>query len=265
MKPFLFLILGFALSSGAVAQKQFVLKSDFLNQPDTVLVFTPANYADGEKWPVVYLLHGWSGNYAYWNSIIDCQEYSNEYETIIVCPDGLSDSWYVDSPVSAENQFVQFFRNDLKPFIQKEYAVDAERIYITGLSMGGHGALSLFVQVPDYFSGVGSLSGLPDLVPWIDYYGIARVFGVQEGKENLQRIEDYAVINQVKELKLLNKPLIVSCGTEDQFYDLNLKFIEKCRENQVRVVFIEEPGGHDSAYWSSAVEAHYGFFLGEKR
>lgn len=89
-------------------QKQIVIKSEYLNAPDTVWIFSPNDYDSKEAVPVIFLLHGWSGNYHQWDDIINCQEYANDYGTIIVCPDGLYDSWYLNSPVVSENQYESF-------------------------------------------------------------------------------------------------------------------------------------------------------------
>ena len=66
------------------AQQQLIINSSYLVSPDTVLVFTPDNGELQNAFPVVYLLHGWAGNYHYWDDIIDCQSYANKYNTIIV-------------------------------------------------------------------------------------------------------------------------------------------------------------------------------------
>ncbi len=79
------------LNLAATAQDQIVIRSKNLSKPDTVWVFTPSGNANiaHKNFPVVYLLHGWSGNYKQWNHIIDCQAYADKYQFIIVCPDGL--------------------------------------------------------------------------------------------------------------------------------------------------------------------------------
>jgi S-formylglutathione hydrolase FrmB len=254
------LIFSFALLTRSFAQDQHVFQSDFLNQPDTVWVFTPENQSSDTSYPLLYLLHGWSGNYHYWDDIIDCQDYANRYGFIIVCPDGLYDSWYLDSPVKSENQYEQFFKKELSTYVENNYPVQKQHVFITGLSMGGHGALYLMEKIPEYFAAAGSLSGLLDLHDWGNQYGIDRILGISKATDPNKTFEEYSVLGNIVQLTKANKPLIVSCGTEDPFYQINVRFAEICIDNLINIQFIESPGNHNSSYWQSAVKAHFAFF-----
>jgi predicted alpha/beta superfamily hydrolase len=61
----LFLLLLVFTFSGIYARKQFIIKSAHLSKADTVWVFTPTDYksTSSKTYPLIYLLHGWSGNY----------------------------------------------------------------------------------------------------------------------------------------------------------------------------------------------------------
>ncbi|MDZ7742182.1 MAG: hypothetical protein U5Q03_10620 [Bacteroidota bacterium] len=65
---------------------------------------------------------------------------------------------------------------------------------------------------------------------------------------------------KIKNFEDLDHPIIVSCGTSDPFYAINLAFIDSCRKYDVRVKFIEAPGAHNSDYWRNAVKDHFEFF-----
>jgi putative tributyrin esterase len=244
------------------SQDQQVFFSASLNQPDTVWIFTPENYKESpeQKFPVVYLLHGWSGYYSYWDQIIDCQFYSNKYDMIIVCPDGLYDSWYLNSPVKGENEYEDFFIRQLMPYISNNYRVNPDAVFITGLSMGGHGALYLFACNPSLFASAGSLSGLLDLHDWRKHYGISRILGLDGTKDDDLKLQEFSVTGNLDQLAKANKKLIVSCGTEDPFYDINVRFKELGDKKGVKIKFIESPGSHNSEYWSKAVNDHFDSF-----
>ena len=250
------------LSAQVLSQQQFVIKSENLTKADTIWVFTPNDYDEltNTAFPLIYLLHGWSGNYHQWDKIIDCQKFADEYGFIIVCPDGLYDSWYIDSPSQKENQFESFFMSDLSPTIWDNFRVQKQNIFITGLSMGGHGALYLFAKHPTYFKSAGSLSGLLDLNLWHNHYGIYRILGLEKTNNDEQILWEYSVAGNIDEINSANKNIIVSCGTEDPFYEINTTFIEACKKNNINVLFIESPGGHNSVYWSSAIDDHFEFF-----
>ena len=244
------------------AQEQFVINSDYLGKPDTIWVFTPENYDDSSvsMFPVIYLLHGWSGSYKQWDNIMDCQSYADNYGFIIVCPDGLYDSWYFNSPVEKESQYEKFFMSDLMPFISENFNIQEQNVFITGLSMGGHGALYLFAKHPSYFKSAGSLSGLLELNLWRNHYGIYRILGLAETDNDEHILWKYSVAGNINEIKSADKNIIISCGTEDPFYEINTNFFDACKKNKINVHFIEDPGGHNSAYWSSTIDDHFDFF-----
>ena len=50
-----------------------------------------------------------TATYRQWNTIINVQKYADAYGFIIVCPDGLKDSWYINSPRKQMSKFEDFF------------------------------------------------------------------------------------------------------------------------------------------------------------
>ena len=244
------------------AQKQFVLTSDYLAKNDTVWVFTPKEYTgqSSKSYPVVYLLHGWSSNYHQWNDITDCQKYADRYGFIIVCPDGLYDSWYINSPAIKKSQYSDFFFFDLMPFINKNIRVDTRNVFITGLSMGGHGALYLFAQNPDVFRSAGSLSGVLNLTDWWDTYAINKYLGINSKESGQAQLDKYSVSGNIQKIAHSGKEIVFSCGSEDPFYGINNDFKQKCGELQVKATYITSQGAHDYAYWKSAIGFQLVFF-----
>ncbi|WP_379086658.1 alpha/beta hydrolase [Pedobacter sp. UC225_65] len=181
-KIILSIVLVFVLQQVTVAQEQLVYQSKNLPKPDTTWVFKPKSYKKAEKLPVIFLLHGYSGNYKQWHTIMDAQKYADEYNFIIVCPDGLFSSWYLNSPVKPDWQFENFFFDELYPDIKKKYSVDEQHIFISGLSMGGHGAFYLFIKRPELFSSAGSTSGGIKLSDGFGKFGLGRSVGQSSGK-----------------------------------------------------------------------------------
>jgi len=243
-------------------RKEMVLTSPYLSKPDTVWVFTPAGYGEdlSKKYPLVYLMHGWSGNYHQWDDIMNCQEYADRYGFILVCPDALYDSWYLNSPVIKQSRYADFFFNDLEPAIRAQYQVDTQNVFITGLSMGGHGALYLFAQRPELFRGAGSLSGVLDLNACPNDYGIPTLLGLTQSSGDKDILTSFSVVGNLGRIKASGKEIIFSCGTGDRFYPVNLEFRKKCDELGIRATSVFNPGGHDYPYWSSNISSHLEFF-----
>src|SRR6476469_2927892 len=65
------------------------------------LVIKPSHYKKlKKKLPVVFLLHGYSGNYRQWFSLApQLMDKVDELQLLLVCPDGGFSSWWLDSPV----------------------------------------------------------------------------------------------------------------------------------------------------------------------
>lgn len=126
-------------------------------------VLLPRDYAaDSERrFPVLYLLHGFSGDYTDWCKATKLIEYAKPYEEIIVMPDG-DNSWYVNSYSDPKMQWENYIVADLVSYVDAHYRTIASRQgrAIAGLSMGGYGALFLGLKHHDMFAAVASLSGV---------------------------------------------------------------------------------------------------------
>ena len=91
----------------------------------------------------LYLLHGYSGSYMTWQrDVTDLRPLADAYGMIIACPDG-ENSWYWDSPLDPASQFETFVSQEFPDWIDAHYPTipSREGRAVTGLSMGGHGAL----------------------------------------------------------------------------------------------------------------------------
>ena len=256
-RTFLFILfVAFAFTS--FAQDQLIYESKNLPKQDTTWVFKPKNYKKLEKMPVIFLLHGYSGNYKQWHNIMDAQKYADEYGFIIVCPDGLFSSWYLNSPAKADWQYESFFVNELYPDIKKKYKTDEQNIFISGLSMGGHGALYLFIRNEGLFSGAGSTSGGIRLSDGFGKFGLGELLGNAPQDSDLWK--KYSVYENIDQLKGNTKPIIFDCGASDMFYVSNNLLKQKCDTLKLNATYISQPGGHNKAYWVKSIKQQFEFF-----
>lgn len=255
MKLFLIIILfHFTIN----AQNLHTLTSNYVLESNNVFVFTPKEYNENNNYPLIYLLHGWTGNYKQWSEIVNLQQYADNYKMIIVCPDGYSNSWYVNSPIRPNMKFQTFFFENLVPFIHNNYNVDENNIFITGLSMGGHGAFLLLISNPDYFKGAGSTSGILDITEFPDKWEMSETLGsFNSYPENWIR---NSVLFQIEKIYGLNKKLIVDCGIEDFAFRNNLKFKAYCDEKGINIYSIFMSGKHERSYWAKSIKFHFDFF-----
>ena len=255
----LILTIGMCLASLSISAQEYLYFNPFyVPFTDTTLVYTPKDYSmtSGRKYPVMFLLHGCGATYRQWNTIVNVQKYADAYGFIIVCPDGLKDSWYINSPRKQMSKFEDFFFKDLMPAIKTKYRVEDDQVFITGICAGGHGAFYLFSKRPDLFKAAGSSGGVLDLSVESANASLQNILG--SGEADVLR--KYSVINNVGKLAASQKEIIFDCGTDDANYEANNDFRRRCDELKVKATYISQPGKSDKAYWQRAIKVQFDFF-----
>lgn len=218
------------------------------------VVIRPGNYNAVKELPVLYLLHGYSGNYASWISgAKDLEKNADTYQMMIVCPDGGFGSWYWDSPIDPNFQYETYVAKELVNWIDGKYKTikSAKGRAITGLSMGGHGALYLAFRHQDVFGAAGSMSGGVDIRPFPLNWDMAKRLGSYSDQP--ERWEKNTVVNLLYLLKPNSLKLIIDCGTEDFFYRVNENLHAQLLLRNIPHDYITRPGAHDWNYWSNAI------------
>jgi len=141
------------------------LNSRILKQSIHYCVMLPDDYAPTAKpYPVLYFLHGLGQNEQAlfksggWDLIEDLRQQKKIGQYLIVAPEG-KNSFFIDSAYS-KVRYSDFFIHELIPGIEKKYAARKDRAgrAITGLSMGGYGALRFAFAHPELFSSVSAQS-----------------------------------------------------------------------------------------------------------
>lgn len=241
--------------------------SQAMNRIIKNVVIVPEQYFEADmeakQYSTLYLLHGAFGCYSDWSERASLDSLANIYDIIIVCPDG-QDSWYFDSPVDPKMQFETYVSKELVEYIDSHYRTIPNRYMraITGLSMGGHGALFLAFRHPDVFWSCGSMSGNMDITPYPDKWHIKDRLGEQA--ENPQRWRDHSVCNLVDQVK--NCPLkpaqniIIDDGLNDIFIKNNIALHEQLVEAGIDHDFTVRPGRHSWDYWVNSLDYHLMFF-----
>jgi S-formylglutathione hydrolase FrmB len=258
-----FLLLVFFIQSASAADVDTInIPSGSMHRSYKCVVVTPSTYKNGmQRFPVVYLLHGYAGNYANWITKVPVlRELADAYQCMLVCPDGAFSSWYIDSPVDSAIRFETYIGKEIPAYIDQHYQTLPEPRYraITGLSMGGHGALYLAIRHPDVFGAAGSMSGGVDLRPFPKNWDIAKRLGEPGVKGT--NWNDYTVINQMDKLKPGTLSLIIDCGVKDFFIDVNHDLHKKLLLAGIDHDYTERPGEHNWNYWSNAIKYQLLFF-----
>ena len=247
----------------------------FAGQADTILVHSPSmnkdikcvviipeNQPDAHaRWPVIYLLHGHSGNYAQWPSTApQLKQQADNLGILFVCPDGGYDSWYFDSPVDPSIRYETFMTRELIPYIDTHYRTMADRAHraITGLSMGGHGALYLAIRHKDLFGAAGATSGGVDFRPFPHNWGIKKDLG--DYATHQAEWEAHTVIGNLDLLHVGDLAIFFDCGVDDFFLTVNRNLHQRLLEKKIDHDYVERPGGHNGAYWQNSIDYQVLFF-----
>ena len=261
MKKFLSIIIALAtvISAAAFSTDTIKVKSKYLASPDDVTVITPDG-KPGQKFPTVYLLNGYDGNHTQWTFIQPrLGELADQYGMVLVMPDG-RDSWYWNSPIDPTMQMESFIIDDLVPYIDSNYpTIDSnKKRAITGLSMGGHGALWLAGRHPDLFGSVGSMSGGVDIRPFPKSWKMAQRIG--EKAKNEERWNQYTVATMVPKFKNAGLNITFDCGAEDFFAEVNNNLHAALLEAGVPHDYTSRPGAHTFQYWANSILYHLLYF-----
>ncbi|MGH7717550.1 MAG: prolyl oligopeptidase family serine peptidase [Gemmatimonadaceae bacterium] len=119
------------------------------------LLFLPASY-DGsrpERWPMILFLHGAGERGDNLHLVMrhgppKRVEQHPDFPFVVVSPQ-----------VATDRIWSNAFLDALLDEVVASYAIDPDRVYLTGLSMGGYGAWSLAMEFPHRFAAMAPVSG----------------------------------------------------------------------------------------------------------
>ena len=241
------------------------LQSKLIGKALPYNVILPSAYQTSprSRYPVLYLLHGFSGHYSDWVTRTNLADYAAEYRMIVVTPEG-NDSWYTDSAGVATDRYESYILQELIPDVDKRFRTIQTRYGrgIAGLSMGGYGALKFGLKYPDQFVFAGSLSGALAVASRTeeDLKGqtairdsVFSVFG-PVGSETRKRNDIYEITRGLNAARVAALPYFyLDCGNEDFLVDMNQKFATLLREKKIPHEYRELPGNHNWEYWDQQV------------
>jgi S-formylglutathione hydrolase FrmB len=253
------------------------IPSKILGHRVSYCVFLPPSYDSDQahKFPVLYFLHGLGESSQTlldaggWNLIENLWEQKQIGDFVIVTPSA-DRSFYVNSR-DGKVRYEDFFIRDFLPFIESHYRIQAERRTrgITGISMGGYGALRFAFRYPQLFGSVSAHSAaLVAKLPAVQASdpqseGLARVMGGAFGSPF-----DRAFWDRNNPFTLVEEgahptgmAIYFDCGTEDLFgFDGGAQaFHNLLVAKKIPHEFHLYPGGHDWTYFAEHFPASLEF------
>ena len=249
--------------------------SDATGTDMTFAVFLPEE-AKHHKVPVLWYLSGLTCTHENAMTKAGAQAWAAEYGMALVFPDtsprgdGVADDdaydlgqgagFYVnatEAPWSPHFQMWDYIAHDLNKTVLDSFAVDADRQGITGHSMGGHGALTLGMTLPDQFKSLSAFA--PIAHPTASDWGRKQLGAYLGSDEATWAAHDATLLMRDK-----GHPghILIDQGADDQFLDL-LKpeaLAEAATAHRQAMTFRVQPG-YDHSYFfvSTFMEDHIAF------
>jgi enterochelin esterase-like enzyme len=213
-------------------------------------VYTPPGFNAKKKYPVLYLLHGYSDDASAWtamgkaNVILDNLIAQGKAKPmIVVMPlgygtmDMIAKGWAVwrDPETTARNfkNYARVLYEEVMPQVKGQYPLSDKREdhAIAGLSMGGAETLLVGLNHTDDFAYVGAFS--PGGIGEANFGPLFPAVTPQTGAQIQSKL----------------KVFWVACGTEDGLYPANQKLIAWLKEQGMQPTAISTPGMHVWMVW----------------
>ncbi len=214
-------------------------------------VILPDSYDGKKRFAQIYLLHGAGGDHANWHTKVkETEAYCDKYQRIIICPTAGRTSWY-----NNHNKSEDYIIKELIPHIDKKYKTKNNR-WLTGLSMGGYGAIRLGFKYPKLFAAYGGQS--PCITPskWPKNWTIAQSMGT----DITNKKQDHFSEMMLKKMKKDNRPFALLCGKQDFFFKENQWALEQLKKHKIKVHYEEMNGAHNWNFWAKSLPKHLEYF-----
>jgi len=249
------------------------ITSSILGRDVAYAVYLPPDYdLAGRRYPVVYLLHGYTDDESGWIQFGEVQMAADRAiaareipPMIIVMPDG-GDSFYINdcqNKVRFEDMFIQEFI----PHIDATFRTRPSREFrgVSGLSMGGWGSLVLSMRHPDLFAACAAFSAAmwteEDMVnmPEKGYDRlIGRLFGPGlQGRDRVTpHFRAHNPIDQARdkpEDELKKVRYYIDCGDDDFLIKGNMALHAVLLDRKIPHEFRVRDGGHTWTYWRTGI------------
>lgn len=141
-----------------------VIKSQILGGPVRYCAYLPASFDQDKtrRYPVLYFLHGLGDNeqsllnFSGWDVVSELRSQGKVGDFVILAPSA-GHTFYINS-ASGKVRYEDFLLKEFMPQMEKKYRAVGTRATrgVTGISMGGYGALRLAFKYPNEFAAVSA-------------------------------------------------------------------------------------------------------------
>jgi S-formylglutathione hydrolase FrmB len=246
------------------------LQSHVLAQSVRYCVMLPPGYdaatsgRSPRHYPVLYFLHGLGDNEQSlfkgggWDLTEDLRRQNKISDFLIVAPEGKS-SFYINS-ADGRVRYSDFFIREFIPYIESHYSIRRERSAraISGVSMGGYGALRFAFADPGLFSSVSAQSAaliaeLPRQTTATNApTPLGAVFGSPVDLHHWNQNSPFFLAKQNRaSIRTTQLAIYFNCGREDEFgFDKGASELDRQLQAEgIRHEFHLYPGNHGAEYF----------------
>ena len=289
--PLCVLLLFLPLAAKAQSRTECsTVNSRILKQTVHYCVQLPAEYdaksSTAQRYPVLYFLHGLGQNEQTlfstggWSVIDDLRRQNKISDFLVVAPEGKR-TFYINSPGNTL-RYSDFFLQEFIPAIERKYRVlpGRKNRAITGVSMGGYGALRFAFAHPETFSAVSAQSAAlitqtPQELSSAGRSGtpLGRLMGPAFGEPvNVAHWNENSVFVLAKKNQtgLRSQAIYFNCGEQDDFgfEDGAAALHKQLQVEGVKHEYHSYPGDHSLTYFLShmgeVMEFHSRAFADQK-
>ena len=244
--------------------RQITVKSPHLQGRGDITVFIPPNIRDIKSLPLVILLHGVYGSHWAWTqkggvheTALKLIEEGKIAPMILAMPsDGLwgDGSGYLAHHVS---DYEKWIVEDVPEAVRQctDLVDKNSSIFITGLSMGGYGAMRLGAKYPEVFkafSGLSSVTTFNEMAQFLEKNDLEKL------SQSIKKPED--ILEIILENKATLQPFRFDCGDEDILIEANKNLHNHLKINDITHIYEELKGKHEWNYWEVNIVRSLLFF-----
>ncbi len=288
--PLLFLaincfVLGIHAQTGTV-DTSLSINSDILKREMSYSVYLPPDYdTSNRSYPVLYLLHGMSGDHTDWvvkgevNQIAsNAINHGDAPPMVIIMPDGLWDAFYINN-YNKSIRWEDFFYEEFIPQVEKKFRIKSDRNTraISGLSMGGYGSLYHAIKHKDMFKYCYAMSAAvierepvkkgQELSEFEKEFNL-KTWGPMNKEGLPMNYKEHSVQEIVKAMEVYKTPtaqfpfppkpglpnIFIDCGDDDFLLKANTNLVQLMKEKQIPLEFRVRNGAHTWEYWRTGLQ-----------
>jgi enterochelin esterase-like enzyme len=253
----------FTLESAPFGELQLLtVKSKALRKRADISVYIPQGLNLQAGTPLVILLHGVYGSHWAWAAKGKVQHTAQRLmDTQVIQPMILampSDGLFADGsayvPHQRENYEAWIVEDVVQALREQCPAITTSSpLFITGLSMGGYGALRLGAKYPQVFR---AFSGLSSLTHFVQMEQFVEDFG----KLEQAALEKDGVLDWLQQNREQLPPFRFDCGVDDPLIAFNRQLHQDLLTLGIAHQYEEFPGAHSWEYWEAHIAQTLLFF-----